>query len=132
MNPSYMYILECSDGSYYTGSTKDLERRFSEHQNGLGANHTKKRLPVKLIYCEPYDRVEDAFRREKQIQGWSRRKKEALMEQNPEHLIEFSKNYTEYGRPEERMAVQSPPELVEGNTLDAVIRQNLEVLGYGK
>ena len=130
MNPSYMYILECSDGSYYTGSTKDLERRFSEHQNGLGANHTKKRLPVKLIYCEPYDRVEDAFRREKQIQGWSRRKKEALMEQNPEHLIEFSKNYTEYGRPEERMAVQSPPELVEGNTLDAVIRQNLEGLGY--
>lgn len=131
MNPSYMYILECSDGSYYTGSTKDLERRFSEHQNGLGANHTKKRLPVKLIYCEPYDRVEDAFRREKQIQGWSRRKKEALMEQNPEHLIEFSKNYTEYGRPEERMAVQSPPELVEGSTLDAVIRENLEGLGYG-
>ena len=43
----YMYILECSDGSYYTGSTNDLERRLEQHQNGEGANHTKKHLPVK-------------------------------------------------------------------------------------
>lgn len=78
--PSYMYILECADGSYYTGSTLNLEKRLWEHQNGEGANHTKKRLPVKLVYCEPYDRVEDAFNREKQIQGWSRRKKQALIE----------------------------------------------------
>jgi len=99
----YMYILECADGSYYTGSTWDLEKRLWEHQNGLGANHTQKRLPVKLVYCEPYDRVEDAYRREKQIQGWSRRKKQALIEGNIENLIEFSKNYTQYGRPEERL-----------------------------
>jgi putative endonuclease len=46
----YMYILECSDGSYYTGSNKNLELRILEHQNGEGANHTKKRLPVKLIF----------------------------------------------------------------------------------
>jgi putative endonuclease len=98
-----MYILECADGSYYTGSTWDLEKRLWEHQNGLGANHTQKRLPVKLVYCEPYDRVEDAYRREKQIQGWSRRKKQALIEGNIENLIEFSKNYTQYGRPEERL-----------------------------
>ncbi|WP_366892654.1 GIY-YIG nuclease family protein [uncultured Aquimarina sp.] len=45
-----MYILECSDGSYYTGSTKDLDRRLKQHQNGEGANHTKKRLPVKRLY----------------------------------------------------------------------------------
>ncbi|WP_264544882.1 GIY-YIG nuclease family protein [Flavobacterium hankyongi] len=44
-----MYILECSDGSYYTGSTIDLERRLQEHQNGEEANHTKKRLPVTLV-----------------------------------------------------------------------------------
>lgn len=94
----YMYILECADGSYYTGSTWDLEKRLWEHQNGLGANHTRKHLPVKLVYCEPYDRIEDAFNREKQVQGWSRRKKQALLEGNPEKLIEFSRNYTQYGK----------------------------------
>lgn len=75
----YVYILECADGSYYTGSTWDLEKRLWEHQNGLGAKHTAKRLPVKLVFCEACERVEDAYIREKQIQGWSRKKKEALM-----------------------------------------------------
>jgi putative endonuclease len=75
----YVYILECADGSYYTGSTWDLERRLWEHGNGLGARHTAKRLPVRLVFCEECDRVEDAYIREKQIQGWSRKKKEALM-----------------------------------------------------
>lgn len=95
----YMYILECADGSYYTGSTWDLDRRLREHQNGEGANHTRKRLPVKLVYYEEYDRVEDAFHGEKQVQGWSRRKKETLMAGNREQLIEFARNYTQYGRP---------------------------------
>ena len=90
----YMYILECADGSYYTGSTKDLERRLWEHQNGLGANHTAKRLPVKLAYCEEYDRIDDAFFREKQVQGWSRKKKEALMVSDTKqiHLLAECKN----------------------------------------
>jgi putative endonuclease len=74
-----MYILECADGSYYTGSTWNLERRLWEHQNGLGANHTARNLPVKLVYCEETDRIDDAFYREKQVQGWSRKKKEALI-----------------------------------------------------
>lgn len=94
--PSYMYILKCSDGSYYTGSTKDLEKRLWQHQNGEGSNYTKSRLPVKLVYCEPFDRVEDAFHREKQVQGWRRQKKQALIEENYDKLIEFSKNYTEH------------------------------------
>ena len=75
----YMYILECTDGSYYTGSTKDLELRLIQHQAGEGANHTKKRLPVKLVYFEEYSRIDEAFYREKQVQGWSRKKKEALI-----------------------------------------------------
>jgi putative endonuclease len=79
MKKGFMYILECADGSYYTGSTKDLDRRIKEHQNGEGANHTKKRLPVKLIYFEEYPRIDTAFYREKQVQGWSRAKKEALI-----------------------------------------------------
>jgi len=75
----YVYILECVDGSYYTGSTIDLEKRIREHQDGRGANHTKKRLPVKLVYVEEYTRIDTVFHREKQIQGWSRTKKEALI-----------------------------------------------------
>ncbi len=92
----YMYILECADGSYYTGSTKDLERRLWEHQNGQGANHTAKRLPVKLVYCEECDRIDDAFYREKQVQGWSRKKKEALMasDYNQIHLLAMCRNET--------------------------------------
>lgn len=74
-----MYILECADGSYYTGSTIDVGRRFKQHQNGEGAIHTKKYLPVKLIYVEEYDHVSTAFYREKQVQGWNRKKKEALV-----------------------------------------------------
>jgi predicted GIY-YIG superfamily endonuclease len=75
----FMYILECSDKSYYTGSTVDLERRLEEHQSGNGANHTKKYLPVKLIYFEEFDRIDEAFYREKQVQNWGRKKKEALI-----------------------------------------------------
>jgi putative endonuclease len=89
-----MYILECADGSYYTGSTWELEKRLWEHQNKLGANYTAKRLPVKLVYCEECDRVEDAFRREKQIQGWSRTKKQALIvgDTNQLHRLAECKN----------------------------------------
>ncbi len=79
MKKGWMYILECSDGSYYTGSTNSLELRMKQHQAGEGANHTKKRLPVQLVYFEEYPFVHEAFYREKQVQGWSRKKKEALI-----------------------------------------------------
>lgn len=95
----YMYILECSDGSYYTGSTVNIEKRLWEHENMLGANYTKKRLPVKLVYCEKYQRIDEAFQREKQVQGWSRVKKKTLIEGNYAILPTLSGNYTEYGRP---------------------------------
>ncbi|CBL46179.1 Hypothetical protein HDN1F_25960 [gamma proteobacterium HdN1] len=75
----YMYILRCAGGSYYTGSTRNLEKRLWEHQQGIGARHTAKHLPVELVYCEEYERIDEAFYREKQVQGWSRKKKEALM-----------------------------------------------------
>jgi putative endonuclease len=85
--------LECCDGTYYTGSTIDLEKRFSQHQKGEGANHTKKRLPVALIYYEEYQRIDLAFYREKQIQGWNRKKKEALMNGQPNLLPKLSMAY---------------------------------------
>ncbi len=93
----YMYILLCANGSYYTGSTIDLERRLEQHQAGEGANHTKKHLPVELVYYEEYDRIDLAFNREKQVQGWSRKKKEALIENRAKDLPLLSKNYTQYG-----------------------------------
>jgi putative endonuclease len=93
-----MYILKCADGSYYTGSTWNLEKRLAEHQSGLGANHTRKHLPVQLVYCEETDRIEDAYQREKQIQGWSRKKKEALMagDTNALHRLAACRNETHY------------------------------------
>ncbi len=75
-----MYILKCDDGSYYTGSTWHIEQRIEEHNSGSGANYTARRLPVELIYYEYYERIDEAFYREKQVQGWTRRKKEALMD----------------------------------------------------
>ncbi|HCS20845.1 MAG TPA: hypothetical protein DIW47_09855 [Bacteroidetes bacterium] len=87
-----MYILKCSDGSYYTGSTVDLERRLSEHEAGMAANYTKKRLPVQLVYFERFANIGEAFRREKQVQGWSRNKKEALINGNFNELIRLSKS----------------------------------------
>ncbi|WP_417264899.1 GIY-YIG nuclease family protein [Brumimicrobium sp.] len=68
MSKGYMYILECSNGSYYTGSTKYLDLRIRQHQNGEGANHTSKFLPVKLVYFEEINRIDHAFYREKQVQ----------------------------------------------------------------
>jgi len=88
---AWMYILKCADGSYYVGSTKDLERRVSEHQQGLGAKYTSNRLPVKLVYGEEYDRVADAYTREKQVQGWRRVKREALINGDPGLLPELAK-----------------------------------------
>ena len=92
MAKGYMYILQCADDSYYTGSTVNLELRLAQHQNGEGANHTRKRLPVVVVYYEIYDNIADAFYREKQVQGWSRAKKEALIENRPTDLPLLSKN----------------------------------------
>ena len=77
-----MYILKCANGLFYTGSTKNLERRLRQHQTGQGANFTKKHLPVELVYTERFSRIDWAFYREKQIQNWSHSKKEALINGN--------------------------------------------------
>ena len=93
-----MYILKCSDGSYYTGSTIDIEKRMVEHNDGRAANYTRKRLPIELVYLEEYLEVSAAFVREKQVQGWSRKKKEALIKGQLDSLSRFSEcaNKTHY------------------------------------
>ena len=75
----YMYILKCSDQTYYVGSTWDIERRLAQHERGEAANYTRNRRPVRLVHLEEYTRIDDAFRREKQVQNWGRRKREALI-----------------------------------------------------
>jgi len=65
--------------------------RLRQHQNGEGANYTKKRLPVKLVYYEEFERIYRAFYREKQIQGWTKVKKKALINHNNENLLELEK-----------------------------------------
>lgn len=96
----YMYILLCANGKYYTGSTNNLGRRITEHQNGAGANFTKNNLPVELVYYEEFQRIDEAFYREKQVQGWSHKKKEALIMGEYEKLHEFAecKNESHYIR----------------------------------
>ncbi|MEW6570576.1 MAG: GIY-YIG nuclease family protein [Nitrospirota bacterium] len=92
MKSYYIYILRCSDGSYYTGVTGDIEKRLYEHEQGLIAGcYTHDRRPVKLMHVEEYAEVNEAISREKQIKGWSRKKKEALILGNYEKLVELSK-----------------------------------------
>ena len=68
-----------------------MEVRLAQHENGEGANHTAKHLPVKLVYVEEYSRIDWAFKREKQIQGWSRKKKAALIEGEEDDLPALAK-----------------------------------------
>ena len=99
MKEGYMYILLCSNDQYYTGSTTDLESRLAQHKIGQGANFTRKHLPVELVYFEKFSRIDEAFYREKQVQGWSRKKKEALINGESYVLPKLSRNYTQYGEP---------------------------------
>ena len=75
----FMYILECQDGSFYTGVTNDIQRRFQEHKSGKGGHYTKSFGVNALIYQESYPTKSEALRREIQIKGWTRRKKLALI-----------------------------------------------------
>ena len=95
-----MYILHCVDETYYTGSTWDLNRRILQHNSGEGSNYTAKRLPVRLVYAEYYDSISTAFKREKQIQGWSHAKKNALINRNTDELHQYSecRNESHYKR----------------------------------
>jgi putative endonuclease len=75
-----VYILRCADGSYYTGLTKlSVEARVWEHNSDPIDSYTARRRPVRLVFSESYERLTDAIARERQIKGWSRAKKEALM-----------------------------------------------------
>jgi len=79
-DPWFVYILECSDGSFYTGVTKDIERRLAEHNAGRASRYTRTRLPVRLRYQEPCTGRAEALARECSIKALPRAKKEQLVE----------------------------------------------------
>ncbi len=94
----FVYIVECSDSSYYTGVTSNLDSRIVKHQTGEYGGYTSTRLPVKLVWNEYFlDDPDQAIYWEKKIKGWSRRKKKALIDGDWDSLVHFSKNYTQHG-----------------------------------
>ena len=98
MKSYFVYILKCCDASYYTGITNNLERRILEHKSGLNNEcYTFSRRPIELMWFEIFNDVSNAIATEKQIKGWSRRKKEALILQDWDKLVLYSKNYSQFG-----------------------------------
>lgn len=90
---AYVYILRCADGSYYVGSTRTtLEQRIAQHNNVMFTGHTSRRRPVTLVFHQEFDRITDAIAAERQLKGWNRAKKEALICGDLEALPALSRN----------------------------------------
>lgn len=90
----WVYILRCADNSYYTGHTDNLEKRIAEHQAGEIEGYTSSRLPVTLVFSEEFSSREEALSHERQIKGWSRRKKEALMRRDWAEVSRLARGVT--------------------------------------
>jgi putative endonuclease len=94
MKTMYVYILKCSDDSFYTGVTNNADRRLAEHNYGLHkSSYTYSRRPLEIVYSEKFTNPELAIEWEKKIKGWSHRKKQALIDDDWNSLVEFSKTY---------------------------------------
>lgn len=90
----WVYILKCSDDSFYTGHSDNLDKRLFEHQEGLTSTcYTFNKRPFELVFIESFNNREDALAREQQIKGWSRSKKIALINSDWDKLILLSKSY---------------------------------------
>lgn len=92
MKTLYVYILECSDGTYYTGVTNDPDRRLLQHNAGINpGSYTCSRRPVKIVYCQDFQYPNEAINWEKRIKRWSHKKKQALINDDFDKLIKLSK-----------------------------------------
>ena len=112
MKSYFVYILKCSDNSYYTGFTNNLERRLGEHRSGQNKEcYTFNKNPLELMWFETFNDVLDAIATEKRIKGWSRIKKEALIKNNWDKVVLYSKNYTQYGKPSSTLRPFDPSTL---------------------
>ena len=88
----HVYILVCSDGSFYVGHTNDLSQRLAAHNAGTAAQHTRDHRPVRIAYSEPHPTRIAAMQRERQIKGWTRSKKEALIEGDVDRLHSLARS----------------------------------------
>lgn len=90
--PFHAYMLRCNDGSFYTGHTDDLERRFAQQQSGVTGGYTAGRGPFVLLWAEEFATRDEAFAAERRIKGWSRAKKQALAEGDWPRLAALARN----------------------------------------
>ncbi|HEY2186152.1 MAG TPA: GIY-YIG nuclease family protein [Xanthobacteraceae bacterium] len=98
MDGAFLYILKCADGSYYVGTARSsLEKRVAEHNAGRFGGYTAQRLPVTLVFSQWFDLITDAIAAERQVKGWSRAKKEALIRGEFARLPELWKRRRQYG-----------------------------------
>ena len=90
---AWVYILKCADGSFYVGSHRggQIETRVNEHNAGFGGDYTRRRLPVTLVWCESFEMITDAIAAERQIKGWGRAKKQALIDGDWKRLSDFAR-----------------------------------------
>ena len=106
MKRYYVYILKCSDNSYYTGFTNNIDRRFDEHNYGVNKEcYTYNKRPLELVFCTEFNDVNQAIAFEKQVKGWRRKKKEAIINDNWDDLKKLSEclnetNYNNYDKKE--------------------------------
>lgn len=116
MKRYFVYILKCSDESYYTGVTNDFESRIAEHNDGIDPHaYTFKRRPIELVFLQDFREIQEAIAFEKQVKGWSRKKKEAIIQNNWQLLKSLSecKNYTSHKNFEENSSANQLENSVE-------------------
>ena len=104
----YVYILRCADGCYYVGHTDNLEARLAAHHRGEIEGYTQTRRPVRLVFAEDFTSRDQAFARERQVKGWSRLKKEALLDGNWEELQRLSRSRGSTSSPRTSLPHQEP------------------------
>ncbi len=95
---AWTYLLTCADGSFYVGITRDLEQRLEQHSTGRADSYTTKRRPVHPSWAMEFDRIDEAWMAERRIHGWSRAKKQALIDGRIAELKLLSRNYTDFGK----------------------------------
>ena len=91
MKTGWVYIFQCNDNSFYTGSTSNLQIRIYQHENNLVKCYTNSKHPLELVFQQEFEKIEDAVKAERQIKGWKRKKKIALIEGDFDLLHESSK-----------------------------------------
>ena len=91
MKNGWVYIIQCKDKSFYTGSTSNLQTRIYQHENNLVSCYTRNKQPLSLVFQQEFESIEDAIKAERQIKGWTRKKKIALIGGDFDLLHELSK-----------------------------------------